>query len=101
MKKILGPQEQRTKKILGRNRVKPPSIINSIIFRVLIAILEPSLVILIIMSSQETGVMIQCMRRRAKLASIPRIYSSIAVCGVKVFLGEHLRSESQNFDERI
>ena len=24
-----------------------------------------------------------------------------AVCDVKVFLGEHLRSESHNFDERI
>ena len=24
-----------------------------------------------------------------------------AVCDVKVFLGEHLRSEIQNFDERI
>ena len=24
-----------------------------------------------------------------------------SVCDVKVFLGEHLRSESQNFDERI
>ena len=26
---------------------------------------------------------------------------SQAVCDVKVFLGDYLRSESQNFDERI
>ena len=26
---------------------------------------------------------------------------TIPVCDVKVFLGEHMRSESQNFDERI